>query len=41
MKGGSEIELRQVFEADEFGAYFMPELRAQEDRIQAQAMHYT
>jgi hypothetical protein len=29
----SEIELRQVFEADDFGAELTPELRAQEDRI--------
>src|SRR5262249_14191603 len=29
----SEIEIRQVFEADDFGAEFTPELRAQEERI--------
>ena len=28
----SEIEIRQVFEADDFGAEFTPELRAQEER---------
>ena len=33
----SEIEIRQVFEADDFGPEFTPELRAQEDRIRAQA----
>jgi hypothetical protein len=33
----SEIEIRQVFEAEEFGAEFTPELRAQEDRIRAQS----
>ncbi|MEP6800727.1 MAG: YciI family protein [Acidobacteriota bacterium] len=33
----SEIEIRQVFEADDFGAEFTPELRAQEERIRAQA----
>jgi hypothetical protein len=33
----SEIEIRQVFEADDFGAEFTPELRAQEDRIRAEA----
>jgi hypothetical protein len=33
----SEIEIRQVFEADDFGAEFTPELRAQEDRIRAHA----
>src|SRR6266704_928656 len=29
----SEIEIRQVFEADDFGAEFTPELREQEKRI--------
>jgi hypothetical protein len=29
----SEVELRQVFEAEDFGAEFTPELRAQEDRL--------
>lgn len=33
MEGESEIEIRQVFEADDFGAEFTPELRAQEDRL--------
>ncbi len=32
-----EIEIRQVGEAEDFGAEFTPELRAQEDRIRAQA----
>ena len=31
--GGTEVEIRQVFEAEDFGAEFTPELRAQEDRI--------
>ena len=31
-----EIEIRQVFEADDFGAEFTPELREQEERIRAQ-----
>ena len=31
-----EIELRQVFEAEDFGAEFTPELRAQEKRLRAQ-----
>lgn len=31
-----EVELRQVFEADEFGEAYTPEVRAQEDRIRAQ-----
>ena len=34
--GPSEIEIRQVFESDDFGAEFTPELRAQEDRLRAQ-----
>lgn len=35
MPGESEIELRQIFEAEDFGAALTPELRAQEDRIRA------
>ena len=31
-----EVEIRQVFEADDFGAEFTPELREQEERIRAQ-----
>ena len=33
----AEIEIRQVFEAEDFGAEFTPELREQEDRVRAQA----
>jgi hypothetical protein len=36
MEGDSEIELRQVFEAEDFGAEFTPELREQEARLRAQ-----
>jgi len=36
MKGESEIEIRQLFEADDFGAEFTPELREQEERLRAQ-----
>ena len=36
MEGDSELELRPVFEAEDFGAEFTPELRAQEDRLRAQ-----
>ena len=36
MPGESEIELRQVFEADDFGKEFTPELRAQEERLRTQ-----
>lgn len=35
--GGTEVELRQIFEAEDFGAEFTPELREQEDRIRAAA----
>jgi hypothetical protein len=33
----SEIEIRQVFEADDFGPEFTPELREQEERIRQMA----
>lgn len=33
---GDEIEIRPVFEADDFGKEFTPELREQEERIRAQ-----
>jgi len=32
-----EIEIRAIFEAEDFGAEFTPELREQEERIRAQA----
>jgi hypothetical protein len=32
----SEIEIRQVYEAEDFGPAFTPELREQEERIRAQ-----
>lgn len=35
--GESELEIRQVFEAEDFGAEFTPELREQEDRLRAEA----
>jgi hypothetical protein len=31
-----EIEVRQIFEAEDFGAEFTPELREQEERLRAQ-----
>jgi hypothetical protein len=34
--GEAEIEIRQVFEASDFGAEFTPELRESEERIRAQ-----
>jgi len=33
----SEIEIRQVFEAEDFGAEFTPELRKQEERLRAKS----
>jgi hypothetical protein len=36
LDGESEIEIRQVFEAEDFGAEFTPELRLQEERLRAQ-----
>jgi hypothetical protein len=35
--GGTEIELRQVFESEDFGDNFPPELREQEERLRKQA----
>jgi hypothetical protein len=35
MAGPSEIEIRQIFEADDFGEEFTPELREQEARLRA------
>ena len=32
----SEIEIRQVFEAEDFGAELTPELRQQEERLRAE-----
>ncbi|GMU24763.1 MAG: dehydrogenase [Phycisphaerae bacterium] len=37
----SEIEIRQVFEAEDFGAEFTPELREQEERLREQIEHTT
>ena len=37
MEGESEIEIRQVFEAEDFGDSLTPELREQEERLRAQA----
>ena len=34
--GESDIEIRQVFEAEDFGAEFTPELRAQEEKLHAE-----
>jgi hypothetical protein len=37
MPGDSEIEIRQIFEPEDFGPALTPELRAQEARVRAQA----
>jgi hypothetical protein len=37
MEGDSEIEIRQVFEAEDFGEEFTPELREQEERLRERA----
>jgi hypothetical protein len=36
LDGDCEIEIRQVFEAEDFGAEFTPELREQEERLRAE-----
>ncbi|AVU77616.1 MULTISPECIES: YciI family protein [Pseudomonas] len=36
MISDSEIEIRQIFEAEDFGESFTPELREQEERLRAQ-----
>jgi hypothetical protein len=36
MSGDSEIEIRQLFEPEDFGAEFTPELREQEQRVRDQ-----
>ncbi|MEV8522045.1 YciI family protein [Dyella marensis] len=35
-EGESDIEIRRVFEAEDFGAEFTPELREQEERLRAE-----
>ena len=37
MPGESEIEIRLLFDADDFGAELTPELRAKEERLRAEA----
>ena len=36
MRGGSEIEIRRVFEAEDFGPARTPELSEQEERLRAE-----
>ena len=35
MKGGGELEIRRIFEAEDFGAELTPELREQEERLRS------
>jgi hypothetical protein len=35
----TEVEIRQVFETEDFGAEFTPELREQEERVRKQVAH--
>jgi hypothetical protein len=37
MPGDSEIEIRQVFEVEDFGDTLTPELREQEERLRARS----
>ena len=40
-EGESEIEIRRIFEAEDFGVEFTPEARAQEERLRAElASHH-
>jgi hypothetical protein len=39
--GGTEVEIRQVFEAADFGREFTPELREQEERLREQVKKQT
>src|SRR6266508_3347911 len=34
--GGTEVEIRPIFETEDFGKEFTPELRAQEERLRAE-----
>jgi hypothetical protein len=36
MAGETEVEIRRIFETEDFGAELTPELRAQEERLRAQ-----
>ena len=41
MESDSDIEIRQVFDAEDFGAEFTPELREQEERLRRQIAETT
>jgi len=34
--GGTELEIRPIFEAEDFGKEFTPELRAREERLRTE-----
>jgi hypothetical protein len=36
MSGETELEIRRIFEAEDFGAEFTPEMRAQEERLRGE-----
>jgi hypothetical protein len=38
MSGETEVEIRRIFEAEDFGAELTPELRAQEERLREKTM---
>jgi hypothetical protein len=38
---GTVLEIRQVFDAEDFGAEYTPEVREQEDRLRSQIESYT
>jgi len=40
-EGETEVEIRQVFESEDFGEAFTPELRAQEERLRAETASRT
>jgi hypothetical protein len=41
MPGDSEIEIRQIFEAEDFGEALTPQLREQVERLRAQMDRWT
>ncbi|MBS1789146.1 MAG: YciI family protein [Acidobacteria bacterium] len=41
MQDGDELEIRQVFEADDFGAEFTPELRQQEEQLRERILRHS
>jgi hypothetical protein len=41
LDGEAEVEIRQVFEAEDFGPELTPELREQEERLRAQSEQLT